>query len=209
MSLIETALQQSPRLMRDSSESHGQAEGMIDYVLSWCLRHAEDRYQEGKPILHAQCRHILFTLLRSALPPQAEVQVEKVETWKQWRKIDLCAEIELSVDGQTQHYALLIENKYYSNVRVHHDVAGHVCTQLDSYKALFEQTYRHKPHRLVYALFTSLERENEGFAHQERLAEASGYDIFSFYDVLPPVEERRLTESDIFNEFWLFWSDGE
>lgn len=209
MNLIETAKQQSPRLMRDSSESHGHAEGMIDYVLSWCLRHAEDRYRQARPILHEQCRHILFSLLRSALPTHSTVNVKKVETWKQWTKIDLCAEIELVVDGTTQHYALLIENKYYSNVRVHYDAEGKACTQLDTYKETFEKAYKHKPHRLVYALFTSLERENEGFAHQEQLATASGYDIFSFYDVLPPVEQRVLTESDIFNEFWLFWSDGE
>ena len=35
-----------PRLMRDSSDTDGKAEIVMDYVLSWCLRYAESKYMD-------------------------------------------------------------------------------------------------------------------------------------------------------------------
>ena len=49
-----------PKLMVDSSEKDGKAEIIMDYVLSWCLRRADEICQkDNKPILYEYCRYML------------------------------------------------------------------------------------------------------------------------------------------------------
>ena len=51
-----------------------------------------------------------------------------------------------------------------------------------------------------YALITCIDRDDPKF-ESYKIAESFGFNIFSFYDLLPEATED--TESDIFNEFWL------
>lgn len=49
-------------LMRDSTEGDGKAEIVMDYVMSYSLRHAADKYLVEKPMLCRYCRYMLQKL---------------------------------------------------------------------------------------------------------------------------------------------------
>ena len=109
MDMINQNNIKTPQLMKDSSEVDGHAEAVMDYILSWCLRWAESKYKDVKPILHRYCRYMLLKILeRNA---SDDIIIENVYVWKQEQRIDLWVEAELVVNGQYEKHAVLIENK--------------------------------------------------------------------------------------------------
>lgn len=67
--------------MLDSSESDGPAEIVMDYVISYTLRSANNIKM---PILALYARSILFKLLE--LKDCGQI-IERVEVWKQWERV--------------------------------------------------------------------------------------------------------------------------
>lgn len=120
-------------LMCDSTEGDGKAEIVMDYIMSWSLRHATDEYIKSQPILSEYCRYMLGILLDITIGN--DMQVESVKVWKEWQNIDLCVEAIIKKGDQTNYYALLIENKYYGKL---HD------NQLQRYQAIFDAYYEAK-----------------------------------------------------------------
>ena len=190
-----------PRLMRDSSENDGHAEIIMDYVLSWCLRFAESKYCQAKPILSHYCRYMLGMLLKMNITDNTNILSVKV--WKEWQRIDLTVEVIIENNGIQEKHAILIENKFYS--KIHDD-------QLLRYKKLFLDHYGdadewHKHYMLLSCLDTHEEVER---VYGPDL-EGTGFTAYSFYELLDPTcwqEEKgeyKPTESDIFNEFWFRW----
>ena len=135
-------------LMKDSSEGDSQKETMIDFILSWTLRRSMQQYSKEKPILYQYCRKILGKLINIAMTD--EVQVICVETWKQWKYIDLWANIHITYNGKEELHTILIENKTYTPT--HHN-------QLARYKAIFDQVCEeHMPDaKRHYILITALD----------------------------------------------------
>ena len=69
------------RFMADSTEGKdGAKEVIMDYVISWTLRRAQNSCAYDKPILYRYCRKFLGYLLGIELK---DSDVVKVETWKQ------------------------------------------------------------------------------------------------------------------------------
>lgn len=182
-----TEMQES-LLMRDSSTGNGPSEAVLDFVLSWTLRRACIQYATEAPKLYEYCRKILFNLLE--IDYDQTVKVLSVETWKQWNKIDLHANITLEdANGDRQHHALLIETKVYTGI---HD------DQLIRYKRIFEETYRDGDYQhRHYVLLTCRESSP---SDAQRCQEA-GYRFLPILDLCR--NDQEDTESDLFNEFWL------
>lgn len=191
-------------LMCDSTKGDGKAEIVMDYVMSYSLRHAVDKYLIEKPMLCRYCRYMLGVLL--GIPINDKSNVESVNVWREWQYMDLC--VEAVVDKQK--YALLIENKYYTGLRGN---------QLVDYKKKFDDYYANKnitPEYRRYRLVSCLEDEKEieriyGIK-VSKYPEKESQDNFlaiPFYDLLSKKywhEDKwdyEDTESDIFNEFWL------
>ena len=194
-----------PQFMVDETESDGHVEPIIDYVISWCLRRADVRCKEEKPILFRHCRFMLGKLL--SIENTDDVIFSNVKVWKQWNKIDLRVEVDVEQSGEMTKHALLIENKYYSHLHDATDDDGEKRNQLEVYKKKFDAHYADKPNedwKLHYALITCIERNDDKF-EQYRIAEKFGFNLFSFYDLL---EDDTQTESDLFNEFWYRWGDA-
>lgn len=94
-------------LMSDSSTGDSNKETMLDFILSWTLRRAQSKFSNEKPVLYRYCREILFNLLE--IDDFNGIEVESVETWKQWERIDLHANINLRMpDGSKQYHTLLV-----------------------------------------------------------------------------------------------------
>lgn len=194
-------------LMCDSTEGDGKAEIVMDYVMSWSLRHATDEYIKSQPILSEYCRYMLGVLLDITIGN--DTQVESVKVWKEWQNIDLCVEAIIKQGETTTHYALLIENKYYSKL---HD------NQLQRYQAVFNAYYEKKNdeikedenkwkllHKLV-SCFDIQDQLEKLYTEGMKDTEFTG---LTFYKLLCPEkwrdEEKKYedSESEIFNEFWL------
>ena len=195
-----------PQLMVDQTEKNGNAECMMDYVISWCLRRADVICKDEKPILYSHCRFMLGKLLD--IDNIDDVIFSNVKVWKQNQDIDLWVELTKACQGEITKHALLIENKYYTGLHDTTDVDGVKRNQLVAYKNKFDAHYADKSNedwRLHYALITCLERNSAPFKrHFDQIIEPA-FNVFSFYELL---ENDTQTESDLFNEFWYRWGDA-
>lgn len=193
-----------PKLMVDSSEKDGKAEIVMDYVLSWCLRRADEICQrDNKPILYEYCRYMLGKLCE--IDVNDSVNFKNVEVWKEDQNIDLWVELDVEINDTSQKHAILIENKYYTGLHLTRDSDGEYRNQLEVYKKRFDEHYSKKEEewKLHYNLVTCVERESPAFTMYD-IAKDFGYQVHSFYDMLISPEPEP-TESDIFNEFWIRW----
>lgn len=193
-----------PKLMVDSTESDAPAEIMMDYVISWSLRRADVVCKDEKPILYRYCRAMLAMLLDVEL--DATTTFESVETSKQYDGIDLWVELTLNRNGQRERHAILIEDKYYSKLRDTRDDDGEYRNQLEVYRKRFDGYYDEQPEQYHrhYALITCVDREDPKFAMYD-IAPQLGYKTFSLGELLDENCNHELSESDIFNEFWILW----
>ena len=132
-----------PKLMVDSSEKDGKAEIVMDYVLSWCLRRADEICQtDNKPILYEYCRYMLGKLCE--IDVNESVVFKDVKVWKEDQNIDLWVELVVETDGKSQKHAILIENKYYTGLHLTRDSEGQYRNQLEVYKERFIEHYSKK-----------------------------------------------------------------
>ncbi len=194
-----------PQFMVDETESDGHVEPIIDYVISWCLRRADVRCKDEKPILYGHCRFMLGKLLH--IEELDDVVFSNVKVWKQWEKIDLRVEVDVEQMGKITKHTLLIENKYYTGLHDATDDDGEKRNQLEVYKKKFDAHYNSQSEtwQKHYALITCLERNSAPFKrHFDQIIE-SAFNVFSFYELL---ENDTQTESDLFNEFWYRWGDA-
>ena len=199
-------------LMCDSTEGDGKAEIVMDYIMSYSLRHAVDKYLIEKPMLCRYCRYMLGVLLGD-LSITDKTKIESIKVWKEWQHMDLCVEAVIKVGATNQTYAILIENKYYSKLREN---------QLLDYKKKFDDYYDNNKEVCVptanrrYKLVTCHDEEKiaaiYGYEIEKTKTEGQkGFVALQFYDLLPKKylhgDEKNYiyeeTESEIFNEFWL------
>ena len=191
-------------LMCDSTEGDGKAEIVMDYVMSWSLRHATDNYINEKPILSKYCRYMLGKLLDTTIGDT--VCVKSVEVWREWQYMDLCVEAIIEKEGVDHNYALLIENKYYS--QLHDD-------QLKRYQAKFDEFYVLKRKEtddewiLKHKLVSCLEEQEKAENMYGSDTNGTDFEILTFYKLIDETlwdkdkGEYKDSESEIFNEFWL------
>lgn len=99
----------------DSSEGNANKEAIMDFVVSWTLRMAVDHKKIKRPILHKCSRNLLFMLIGKQ--NFKKTRVVKVETRKQYKKIDLWVRIILEENGVREQHDVLIEDKVYSKLR--------------------------------------------------------------------------------------------
>lgn len=194
-------------LMCDNTEGDGKAEIVMDYIMSYSLRHAIDKYLIEKPMLCRYCRYMLKKLIDVDITDKTNIV--SVNVWKEWQYMDLCVEVVIKEGETKQIYAVLVENKYYSKLREN---------QLVDYKKKFDEYYENKEvyvpkENRSYKLVTCHDEDKieqlYGFEVNKTKDEGGkGFEILSFYDLLPEDylhnnEVYEETESEIFNEFWL------
>lgn len=178
--------------MRDQSEGSHGIETLIDYQLSWVMRiPANPNIKKQKPILYKNCRTILFQLMGCDDHNQL---VKSVAVKKQWKRIDLIAEITIENEDVEETYVVVLENKAYTRI---HD------SQLERYKSIVEEHYNQKQwgEKRVYRVFTIAEPDTELYCTIKRECEKTGWNLICYEDLQFDIEPD--SESDLFNEFWL------
>ena len=182
--------------MKDKQNSD-KIESLVDAFLSWTLQCCDtskvERYNNSK--LHEYSKRITSVLLFGNPDELNKYEILSVETWRQWKSIDLCAEIFLK-NKETQKdekYALLIENKGYSSA--HSD-------QLARYKTTFENHYNGKDFKLEYAYFSCKDNLNDLEKEECLKAGYRAYTMDQVFDLANPNKDWDYTGNALFDEFW-------
>ena len=184
--------------MKDENNSD-RIEGLVEAFLSWTLQccDADNAIKYNNYKSYKYCRKIASVLLFGN-PDSLDdnvYKIESVETWRQWKSIDLCAEIFLK-NKETQKdekYALLIENKGYSST--HSD-------QLARYKTTFEGHYNGKDFKLEYAYFSCKDNLNDLEKEECLKAGYRAYTMDQVSDLANPNKDWDYTGNALFDEFW-------
>ena len=174
----------------DGMDSH-EAEIMLDYFLSWTIRCASD-YEDENKLVQKYSKKVLFKILEHNLYniSSEDIEVIRVDTWKQWGNIDLLAEIELKINEATQKYVIVFENKLYTNV---HD------NQLIKYKETVCEEYKDKPeYEKVYVFLTCFEEVPE---KDIKACKKAGYLYYAFQELRDSFDGDE-TGNYLFDEFW-------
>lgn len=183
-----------PHFFKDNSENPDH-EIMLDYFLGWTLRCSISKNPNEK--LRIASKEILSYLL---FKKHKEFEVESVLTWKQWKKIDLCAEIILKRNGITEKYAILFENKMYTHIH---------SNQLERYKDIFESYYNdvenEKTDYMRKYIFLTCLYEEINYESDKLECERTKFDFHSF-DWLKSQTAISETGNYMFDEFWFrYW----
>lgn len=191
---------ETPFFMMDQSDSDNK-ESIIDYMLSWTLRMSSVSNDGYNNLVSDYCKKILSKIIFGD-PDKIDNDykyIKSVKTWKQWRRIDLHAEIILVDHNDIEaNHALLIEDKAYSSLRN---------DQLNRYKEIFEENYKGSDFEknLHYVYFTIKERRQ--IINDELLCEEAGYITFIMEEIRdclwPLPEDLKPTGNEIFDEFWV------
>jgi len=169
-------------------------EALMDFFMSWTIRFSSEVYALGEPNVNLYAKKILWALLygiESKFDPT--FKVSSVNTYRQWKRIDLCFEIELMVNGKIEPFSLFIENKWYS--RVGKD-------QLVGYSKLIDSFYINKERNIRKILLLADDRDGNIDLEQAECLESS-FCLFT----LPDLKEFAgivETGNDIFDEFWIY-----
>ena len=182
----------------DESASDYGREAILDYEISWVLRlTAEKKEKECRPKLYSQCMHILCKLLGIE---SDSVEVLEVKVWKQRNNIDIFSTIKLINNGKEECYVLLTEDKVYTQMGKN---------QRDNYPQIAKDWCDSNSEwancKLRLCAITCQDRNTPAYNKLVEFCKQSStweWNVFSLED-LPDPNAEELTESDLFNEFWL------
>ena len=182
--------------MKDK-QSSDKIESLVDAFLSWTIQCCDTdkvaRYNNA--ILHDYCKKIASVLLFGNPEELDKYKILSVEAWRQWEKIDLCAEFVLKnkATQKEEKYALLLENKGYSSTH---------SNQLERYRTIFETHYNGKGFKLEYAYFSCKENLNDLEKEECQSAGYRAYTMDQVFDLANPNKDWDYTGNAIFDEFW-------
>ena len=182
--------------MKDK-QSSDKIESLVDAFLSWTIQCCDTdkvaRYNNAR--LHDYCKKIASVLLFGNPNELDKYKILSVETWRQWEKIDLCAEFVLKnkATQKEEKYALLLENKGYSSTH---------SNQLERYKTIFKTHYNGKGFRLKYAYFSCKDQLNDWEKGECQSAGYRAYTMDQVFDLANPNKDWDYTGNAIFDEFW-------
>ena len=185
-------------LMQDNWRSNYGYEAMLDFQMSWLMRLAAEKNVKKKK-LHQISKEVLLRLIGLLGTPN--VDIKKVDIWRQWEQIDVTAEVEVVVNGQTQRHLVVIEDKAYT--KIHND-------QLNRYAEKVSEYYEGKSKQkfnIHYWVITFFDKSSNNWSILEKECDKAKWRLLSFYDVIGWSEDKKEefegTESDLFEEFWL------
>lgn len=176
--------------MQDSWHSNHGYEAMLDFQMSWLMRLAAEK-DIDKPRLHEVSKDVLLRLINKK--GEKNIEIKKVEVWRQWAGIDVVAEVDVEVDGKPEQHLVVIEDKAYTML---HD------NQLARYKKIVDETYEGK--RDIHYWVITFHEEGKWLEKLKNDCKGTEWRLLSFYEVIGWKEGGfEDTESDLFNEFWL------
>ena len=190
--------------MHDQSENNQGYEHMLDFQMSWVMRVAANKdIQQNNPILYKRCFDILMKLIEKE--DCENVEVRHVYVWKQWKRIDVIAHVEILCDGKEEKHVVVLEDKAYT--LIHDD-------QLRRYEETVAEYYKendflkgneNNKHYWVITFFGYDENGEHEYNYQVLDKMCNDYypkwKVRSFEDIL---DDRTPTGSEHFDDFWIY-----
>ena len=91
--------------MHDDSYSNQGYEHMLDFQMSWILRVAASKERsQNNFILYKRCFDVLMKLIEKS--PNDKVEVISVNVWKQWKRIDVLANVMIKCNDKEERHLL-------------------------------------------------------------------------------------------------------
>lgn len=180
-----------PSFFYDDSDSDKYEETM-DMFIAWTLRCAQDEVGRHNQKLQEYAKQILFRLLFGDTVEERAWRVKAVRTKRQWKHLDILAEIELiDEQGKEHFYLLAIEDKVYSSL-----TSG----QLLRYREVVEANYP-KEKWTIRQVVIAIDDCNYEKGNYRKTCLESGVSLYNV-DELSPVETPPHTGNCLFDEFW-------
>lgn len=187
-------------LMQDKWGSNHGYEAMLDFQMSWLMRLAAKKNIK-KEKLHKISQEVLLRLIR--LDGATDIEIEKVEVWRQWEHIDVIAEVMIRKNGSEERHLVVLEDKAYT--MIHDDQLNRYAETVCAY-----YTGVHRPkYNIHYWVITFHDRDenNKCWKMLKSECEKAEWGLLSFYDVIGWSKDReddfKELGSDLFEEFWL------
>ena len=188
--------------MHDDSTNNQGYEHMLDFQMSWVMRVAASNEVDKKnPVLHKRCFDILMKLIEKSHLDR--VEVKSVNVWKQWKHIDVLAEVIILCNGHEERHLVVIEDKAYT--KIHDD-------QLNRYEETIKNQYDWDDasrdfvkHFWVITFFGYNEAGDyeDNYWILKSMCDAANADwrLLSYDDIL---EDDSPTGSEHFDDFWIY-----
>jgi hypothetical protein len=186
---------EKPSFFYDHSEKD-EVECLLDFYLSFTLRCSIDNHPKINPLVNKYSKQILLNFIGKEIDlfEYSDLSIIEVRTWKQWERIDLVVEVDILIDGNAMFFALVIENKLYSNA--HNE-------QLMRYRKIAENFYsshQEKSHiKLLYYFISCLE---EVSALDIKNCNMAGFIPLTYQDLRDSLKTDERTGDSLFDEFW-------
>jgi len=177
-----------PSFFIDNSDSM-KYEETIDFYMSWTIRCADIKHQQANKKVNDSARRILAKLLQ--FEHADGLLFSNIQVWKQHKNIDIW--VELMVNNQ--QYALIIENKMYSEIH---------SNQLNRYQKIAEKYYKDQPTRIVE--YVLLRPDYELDQQDKDLNIVSDFHYMNL-EQLADTNENGKTDNHLFDEFWFNWTE--
>ena len=176
-------------------------ETLQDFFLQWNLHCAHQDVLQENERLHQYAKKIALNLLFGKMDNGKyktdhisldDYEINEVKTWRQWKNVDLIAEIELSKDKFVESHVLNIENKWYTSVR-----PGQLEKSRDSIKLYYSDKTAWDIKNVV--IYPDYEKINEHLIQENS---DKGYHTLALEDLFYPDNDKDLTGNDLFDEYW-------
>lgn len=191
------------KFMRDDTvDKDGKLETIMDYVISWTLRMAQNSCSTADSLLYEYSRAILGKLLHENIDNLTNIESVRVE--KQYYNIDLWVNVVLTINEQKEKHAILIENKAYSPIHNATDEDGASRCQLEVYKKKFNRDYANDEDVIKHYWLITCHEEEKYLKPIREICQLHDFELIP----LTELQDNGVpdTQSDIFNEFWLrYW----
>ena len=178
--------------MHDDSEGNQGYEHMLDFQMSWVMRvPTNDEIKTNNPVLYTRCLSLLKKLIGKK--NSESIDVESVRVWKQWKRIDVIAEVKIRCNGNIEKHVVIIEDKAYT--MIHDD-------QLNRYERTVSDEYDGTDFIRHYWVITFFSPCEDGYKIMKSMCEESKgkWNLLSYDDVF---EDYTPTGSEHFDDFWI------
>lgn len=178
--------------MSDCTE--GERETILDFQLSWVLRNVINNDIKGRfPRLYYQC---LF-LFKKLLDPEnfwkgKKIEILDIKSFKQWKKIDLIVNVKLRINNNEEFHVMLFENKYASEMTER---------QRDINPLIVKKEYDSYGFNYTLHQYLITCRDRDNIESYIVFCKNTDWKVYSIEDL---IDSNIITESDLFNEFWLY-----
>lgn len=163
-------------------------ETIQDIFLSWTLRCAQENRENT--ILNQYSKKILLNLIFDDKAPENTI-IKSVKTKRQWKLIDLLAEVKIDINGTTKEYILNIENKWYTSVR-----SG----QLEKSKEAIVEKYSNKKYNIINLIimpdFEKLDND------LKNISKKLNYKLKVIEEIKEKISMTKKTGNYLFDEYW-------